>query len=317
MSNVGIIASIKRYANSNDQTLEASFGKRGWNRLPGTGTTLFPYKELTGRYRTGLDPEASYIKRISDPTEKEIEIKRVTDLKKELEEILKIDLGPTAEFWDFSRSQGDSDGKHVQPVKLVDGENIFNFSNIRKKLEFAWLRVYPTIASSYNAWERGDFPDATFYVVDSDIENTVLNKKKTLVNKAIVSLEKMSIERRKKVARCMGLPVTDNTNEETVYNLIDSAIKDTEIKSGSMKGFNSLDVFTSFVTMSDKILDIKDLVSQAISHNIYRKRKDLIYEGENLVAKNQEELVKLLADDENQIDLISLGEKLKSKKLAK
>ena len=30
----------------------------------------YPYKELDGQYRTGLDPKAAYIRRIQDPLER-------------------------------------------------------------------------------------------------------------------------------------------------------------------------------------------------------------------------------------------------------
>ena len=53
-------------------------------RIPGTGVFKYPYKELDGKYRTGLNPDASYIKRIQDPTEKELEIERVNQNSKRL-----------------------------------------------------------------------------------------------------------------------------------------------------------------------------------------------------------------------------------------
>jgi hypothetical protein len=39
-------------------------------RVPGTGVFRYPYKELDGKYRTGLDPTAAYINRIQDPLRK-------------------------------------------------------------------------------------------------------------------------------------------------------------------------------------------------------------------------------------------------------
>ena len=69
--------------------------------------------------------------------------------------------------------------------------------------------------------------------------------------------------------------------------------------------------------MKDNLLNIKDLVKQAIQHSIYRiKPSGAVYEGEYEVAKDEEELVKYLVDDDNQDDLLVLEQKLKTKKLA-
>jgi hypothetical protein len=64
-------------------------------------------------------------------------------------------------------------------------------------------------------------------------------------------------------------------------------------------------------------IHIKDLVKQAITHSIYRvKPNGKVYEGEFEVAKDEEDLVKFLADDDNQDELLVLEGKLKTKKLA-
>jgi hypothetical protein len=180
------------------------------------------------------------------------------------------------------------------------------------------LRVHPTIASSYQAWERGEFPaDTQFYVADEDIENAVMFKKKQLINKAIVKFDTMTPERKRKVARLLGLPVTDDTKEEAVYNLVDNVLKQTEFKNGKYQGLNPVEVFTRFADMKDNLLHIKDLVKQALTHSIYRARPNgKIYEGEFEVAKDEDDLIKLLADDDNQDLLLTLEGKLKTKKLA-
>ena len=155
MGKLGKISTIKReYSNSQLQTMQSELAKRGLTRVPGTGVFKFPYKEISGVYRTGLDPEASYIKRIQDPLEKELEIKRVTDLKVRLESELRIDLSPRSLFWNYGLATSNDDQRHVQPVKLMDGDNYYDLSVPFQELAFSWLRVHPTIASSYQAWER-------------------------------------------------------------------------------------------------------------------------------------------------------------------
>ena len=320
MGKLGKISTLKKeYNNSQLQTMQGGLSLRGLTRIPGTGVFKYPYKELDGKYRTGIDPEAAYIRRISDPLEREMEIERVTALKEKLQAALgDVDLGPRSSFWNYGMSTSTNDTLHVQPVKLLDGDNFFDLSIPLQEIAFSWLRVHPTIASSYQAWERGEFPaDTQFYVADEDIENAVMFKKKQLINKAIVKFDSMTPERKRKVARLLGLPVTDDTKEEAVYNLVDNVLKQTEFKNGKYQGLNPVEVFTRFADMKDNLLHIKDLVKQALTHSIYRARPNgKIYEGEFEVAKDEDDLIKLLADDDNQDLLLTLEGKLKSKKLA-
>ena len=320
MGKLGKISTLKKdYNNSQLQTMQGGLAAKGLSRIPGAGVFKYPYKELDGKYRTGLDPDASYIKRIQDPTERELEKERVTKLRQKLEsELGDVDLGPRSSFWNYGLSVSNDDNLHVQPVKLMDGDNIFDLSNPLQELQFSWLRVHPTIASSYQAWERGDYPaDTQFYVADDEIENAVLFKKKQLINKAIVKFDSMSPEKKKKVARLLGLPVTDNTTEESVYNQVDNLLKQTEFKNGKFSGLDPVKVFNQFADMKENLLNIKDLVKQALHHSIYRmKPNGKIYEGEFEVAMDEDELVKMLADDDNQDTLLTLEGKLKSKKIA-
>jgi hypothetical protein len=320
MGKIGKVSTIKREYNSSQlQTMDSGLANQGLSRIPGTGVFKYPYKELDGKYRTGLDPTASYIKRIQDPTERELEVERVTELKDKLQDSIgDIDLGPRAAFWNYGKSTGTNDDLHVKPVKLLDGDNLFDLNQTFQELAFAWLRVHPTIASSYQAWERGEFPaDTQYYIVDDEIETALVYKKKQLINRAIISFDSMSIAKKRKVARLLGLPISSDTKEETVYNQVDTLLKQAEVKSGNFKGLNPVEVFNRFSNMKDDLLHIKDLVKQAIQHSIYRiKPSGVVYEGEYEIAKEEEELVKFLIDEDNQDELLVLEGKLKSKKLA-
>jgi len=320
MGKIGKISTLKKeYNNSQLQTMQGGLALKGFTRIPGTGVFKYPYKELDGQYRTGLDASAAYIRRIQDPTERELEIERVTNLRKRLEAALgDIDLGPRSQFWNYGLSTSSDDMLHVQAVKLLDGDNYFDFSNPSQELAFAWLRVHPTIASSYQAWERGEYPaDTQFYVADDEIENAVIFKKKQLINRAIIKFDAMSAEKKRKVARLLGLPVSEDSREDMVYNQVDNLLKQTEFKNGKHQGLNPVQVFGQFADMKENLLHIKDLVKQAITHSIYRvKPNGKITEGENEIAKDEEDLVKFLIDEDNQDALLTLEGKLKSKKLA-
>jgi hypothetical protein len=320
MGKIGKISTLKKdYNNSQLQTMQGGLAQKGLTRIPGTGVFKYPYKELDGQYRTGLDPNASYIRRMGDSLEREMEVERVTALKKKLESALgDVDLSPRSSFWNYGLSTSTDDTLHVQAVKLMDGDNYFDFSNPFQELAFAWLRVHPTIASSYQAWERGEVPaDTQFYVADDEIENAVIFKKKQLINKAIVKFDAMTPEKKRKVARLLGLPVTEDTKEESVYNQVDNLLKQTEFKNGKHAGLNPVEVFSRFADMKENLLHIKDLVKQAIAHSVYRlKPNGKVYEGEFEIAKDEDDLVKFLADEDNQDELLTLEGKLKTKKIA-
>jgi hypothetical protein len=320
MGNIGKISTIKKeYTSSALETMQSGLASKGLTRIPGTGVFKYPYKELDGQYRTGLDANASYIRRISDPTEKELEIERVTKLRAKLELALgDVDLGPRSKFWNYGLSLSTDDTTHVQSVKLLDGDNFFDLSVPFQELAFSWLRVHPTIASSFQAWQRGDYPaDTQFYVVDEDIESGIIFKKKQLINRAIVKFDGMTPEKKRKVGRLLGLPITEDTKEEIVYNQVDNMLKQSEFKSGAFQGLNPVEVFNRFADMKENLLHIKDLVKQAINHSVYRiKPNGKVYEGEFEIAKDEEDLIKFLADDDNQDELLTLEGKLKTKKLA-
>jgi len=200
----------------------------------------------------------------------------------------------------------------------MDGDNFFDFSNPSQELAFAWLRVHPTIASSYGAWERGEFPaDTQFYVADDEVESAIIFKKKQLINKAIAKFDGMSPEKKRKVARLLGLPISEDTKEDVVYNQVDNILKQTEFKNGKYQGLSTVEVFNRFADMKENLLHIKDLVKQAITHSIYRvKPNGKIYEGEFEIASDEDDLVKFLVDEDNQDQLLTLEGKLKTKKLA-
>lgn len=320
MGKLGKISVIPRdYSNTGQQTMQSELSRNGMSRVPGTGVFKYPYKEIDGKYRTGLDPDAGYIKRIQDPLERELEIERINSLLKRLtKELGSIDLGPRSKFWNYGLSTSAQDEQHVQPVKLLDGDNFFDLTSPFQEIAFAWLRVHPTIASSFQAWERGEYPaDTQYYVADDEIENAIIFKKKQLINKAIAKFDGMTPEKKRKVARLLGLPVSDDTAEAVIYNQVDNILKELTFQKGTFKGRSTVDMFNTFADMKENLLHIKDLVTQAMTHSIYRlKPNGKIYEGEFEIAKDQDELVRFLADDDNQDELLILEGKLKTKKIA-
>ena len=157
---------------------------------------------------------------------------------------------------------------------------------------------------------------STVYAND-DIENAVIYRKKLLINNAITKFGNMTPEKKKKVARLLGLPVTDNTKDDVVYVQVDNLLKQTEFKSGKYQGMSTVEIFNRFADMTEDLLHVKDLVKQAVSYSIYRmKPNGRVYKGDLELAASEEELVKHLIDENHQDELLILEGELKMKKMA-
>ncbi len=311
---VGKISTIKKEPNPNVYSLEGSLSRLGFQRFPSTGIRIEVYMEPNGKYRTGLDEDALYIRDIKDKDLRDLEIARVKALREHLEAKTGLDLSPNSPYY-AKRNDDNYSSKKAQRIRLMDGDNVFNLEDDYQAITYAWVRVHPSIASSYQAWLRGDYPPRTqFFVNDEDIENEVLYKKKAVINKAVVELDKMSLEKRKKVARLLGLPVTDNSREQLVYNVLDTFIKQGEVSGGKFSGAQSVDLFNKFVAMNDEILNTKHLVSDLLRHSIIRIKRGRLYEGEVEVAKSEDELVERLLTPKYQDDYMAYQEKLKALK---
>lgn len=315
MGKIGIIASIP--LSDNGIKYEGALGKAGLSRSPGTGQLFLPHKERNGEYRTGLDAEADYIRSIPDSHARKIEVDKVSKERARLETDLKISLDSRSEFYNISTWSPRGGNKLVvEPIKLMDGNNYFNLEDPVQAVSFMWLRVHPQVAMSFEAYRRGDYPNAKFYVKDDEVEQEITYRKKVELNKAINILDNiLSLEKRKKVARQCSLPIGEDDKEGVVYNHLDSFIKSGAILAGPYEGNDPVEVFMRFVNMSDDLLNIKDLVKQAIYHSIYREdRMGRIYEGQREVAKSEADMVDYLRDEKNQSAFLLLEDQLKAKK---
>lgn len=314
-SKIGKISVIPKDYDGAFPTMEKSLRQRGMSRAPGTTKMMLPFKELSGRYRTGLDENSKAISRIEDSVIKKAEQDKIRAIRKKLEEATGIDLSPTSEYYNYVSKKP---GVHVQPVKLVDGDNIFNLDDPWQAITYYWLSADPRVASSLAAYERGEYPhDTQYYVNDEDVESALIYRKKKTSNDAIIKFDSWSIEKRRKVARLLDLPVTDGTIEEVVYNQVDNLLKLNQIPSGVHKGKDPIKVFSLYADLKDDVLYTRDLVEQAFKHQIYKERKGgRVYEGELEVYRDKQELIDHLMDENNQEDLLELEKKLKVKKLA-
>lgn len=322
---IGKIAPIQKVFGDAINTIDQQLAKNGYQRFPGTTEMFLPYKEHSGKYRTGLDADAPYLDRLSKES-KDAEIARITADKARLEKALGVPgiLEPTSPFYNFAASREyliklfGTDLK-VAPIKIGNSDETFDPKDVMREIAWNWIKVHPRVAPSLEAYKKGDVPsDIKYYVVDeeSEIKDTFNRKKE--INKAIVAFEELAPTKKKQVARLMGLPVTESTTEETVYNLLDTELKKTEFESGSLKGLSPVKLFNELLATTDDRLKVKDLVEQAITHNIYRfGTGGKLQEGSVTVATSKEDLVNFLLKEDNQMDLVALEKKLQVKKIEK
>lgn len=316
MGKIGKISVIPKDFSSAFPTMEKSLREKGMSRMPGTVAMKFPYRDLNRRYRTGLDEEAAYIKKMEKVSvpEAAAEKKRVLDLRLSLEAATGLDLSPTSSYYNYLSR----DSVKVQPVKLIDGDNIFNLDDPWQAITYCWLSAHPTIARSLAAYKRGEYAhDTVYFINDEDIEGAIIYQKKKNANDAIIKFNSWSLEKRKKVARLLDLPITDDTREELVYNIVDDFLKSQVVLNGVHKGIDPIKIFGVYADLKDDVLFVKDIVEQAFTNHIYRERKGgRIYEGELEIFVSKDELIEHLLDDANQGDLMELEKKLQLKKFA-
>lgn len=319
MGKLGKISPIKKqYSTEHGQSLASSLASHGMTRTPGTFAIFLPHKERNGEYRTGLDPNAVYIKALPK-AEQEQEIARVTALRDELQERTGLDLGPRSEFY-TKMYQPDTFGSSARAfyVKLIDGPNPFNLDDPMHAITYAWLRVHPEIAPSYFAWERGQsslrcpaISQCQFFVDDEEYETEIAYKDNTVINKAINGLETMSPTRQLKIAKLLNLPISYNSKPSVVYNALNKFLKEGTSKQGARLA--NVKAFNEIAAMADENIEIKFSVKEAIDFNIYRRGKNgRIYEGEVLVGDTESEVVEFFCNPKHQDDYLALKKKIQS-----
>lgn len=315
MGKQGKISILKKeYADP--KSIEGSLAALGRHKFPMTADRIVPYKEKDGSYRTGLDENALYIKRMK-PEEQVIEKARAKAERKRLEDATGLDLGPKSDYYVKMFDENFGNANRAIIVRLPGSDTIFNLEDNSDAITYAWVSRHPSIARSYEHWEKGDVEDhrVRFYVNDTNIEAELVYKKENKINKTIRKMEDLDPEKKRKVARLLGLPVSDNTSEIVIYNELNKYIKTGEVQSGEHKGSDSITMFELFADMQNENLSLHDLAHQLLTHSVYRRKQGgRIYDGEVKVFDSLEKLIEFLAIPENSEDLFALKERLKAKK---
>jgi hypothetical protein len=308
----------KEFTNSKFKTQEGAYAAHGYVRHPGTKSLLTPVMEADGRYRTGLDKNSPYVRSLPDK-ERDDELEWIKETTNELEEIygkwdaqnrLGINLSPRSPIWNVYSDEPIK----ATAIPLANNDIFLNTDQAQDLLDWCWVKRHPRIARSLESYHRGDCPDCQYYIADDEAEARIQYKKNKLINKAIVDFEALTPTRAIQIARLMGLPVTDFSTQEAVYNLVDSKLKEADFKDGEFEGLPVITVFNSILALTSDELHVKDVVKQAMTMNIYRKGTgDKIVEGTEVIAVNRDALIKHLLDPQNQKELLALEIRVKQR----
>lgn len=334
MAKLGKITSFKREVSSDfSKTYAHSLFMNGHSRTPGTKVILTPFKEVDGSFRTGLDPEALYIRQITNKEAREAELERVKSLREELEKKSGLitapptvltttngtrqyisGLGPRADYYDKIFDAEANTPTRARMVMLAEGDNVYHLDEVQDAITFAWLRVHPAIAPSYDALLEGRVKNAQnvqFYVSDTDELAAKQYNDNLKRNKAIGTLNAMSPLRQKKVAKLLGMPVTQNTKPELIYNMLNDYISQTKNKGGKMYTVNH---FNQIAEMPEDNLEVQYLVEQLLTYNIVREKNMRIMDENGAeVASTKQDFINLLSKPTHQEDLIGYQERLNAK----
>jgi hypothetical protein len=156
-----------------------------------------------------------------------------------------------------------------------------------------------------------------FYVDNPEAEADVLYVDNMAAVDAIVELRKMTIEKRLKVAKLLGLPVSESTMEQIVFNKLHDFIQSGNIKDGEYKGQKSVKLFNQICSLSDELLARTSLVKEAINTRVYTKRNGIIYEGNNSIANSEELLIQELCQADRYMEYLALKAKVDAKQKMK
>lgn len=305
-------------------TVSNSYAQHGYNRQPGAGVGYPPIMSAqTGKYLTGLDENALEILNMlnSPDPEKKREGERIQKEIKERRERLEastgLDLGPRSDYYTKMYEPGFYNTNRVaKKIKLYDRENTFNFSDPHEEISYWWLtQNRELIAPSLIAWRSGKHGKAQFYIENSEEEAEITYQKNMSMSDAVKKLSQMAIDVRKKTAKLLGIGISENDNELVVYNKLYEFIMTGIIdrKHINYGGQLSVDVFNRIANLSSPVMNAKYMVQTALELRIYTKRNGVLYEGPELIAKSEEELIDILASSNRTAEYLALEIKINDK----
>lgn len=232
----------------------------------------------TGRYKTGLTPKEA----------------------EKYGKMLNVDLsdtyipGKAHPFWDSK----------IGTLRLGNYTVVLDVDNPLNYIRFKMAKEHPWVAPSLEAYKRGEYPNAWFYIVDED---------------AKVAEKAKELEKKKKAFELLD-KLTDEEKEQIALLLHDSYPKGGMTKDKAKAAINDIieedaDKFIKLVEKDEKYRTIASLVIKAIGLKVItRKSSTGAYRiGSSELGLTKEDVIAALLDDKNEKLYTLVIEKVKAK----
>jgi hypothetical protein len=280
MSSIVKIVPIKKQYNSN-KFYEGSLAEQGYTRAPGTHYNLCPWKDASGKYRTGLDETASYIAFLNEEDRK-LEVERIRSIRTDLENKSGLNLSPTSEYYRNLSTDG--------YLQLGDDPVILNREKYMDDITYYWVKSHPYIAPSLEEFNA--------YTTKQEI------------NKCIAKLETASEEKMLSWAKMLGLRVGDGASKEKLYNELDTFLREGR----TTTGIKTTNAFNDIVNLSAELLQVKVMIKDGLTYSVLRTG-DLgtVYFGQDKLADSISQLEEKLVQAKNQTIKLTIEKTIKDK----
>lgn len=285
---------IVKVASGKSLSLSNSLKEKGFYRVPGTSVKMFPYPEKDGSIRTGLDENAVYIREIKDESLRKAEIAYVKSLRQLAEQMYgDVDLGPRSDFYKKMTDTRMGEDDRAPISRLKSGLNQFDCSNSKEDLiMFAYLRVHPEIAPSFDALQTGKYARARFYVRDPEVEEKEAHRLLSAIDNAKAVFRKLNKQKQSHVVYILGLIPTPDVSESAVYVAFDKFLNSD--KSGS-----NAERAISLMESDPTLLRVKFVLKEAISLGVVADRGGSVKYGRIVLGNTVDNAVEFLVSDAN------------------
>ncbi len=281
-----------------------SVGLAKYNRskMPGCWEILQAGIGRDGRWITGLDEKSIAIKQIGDPEVREKTQKEVQARRESLELLTGYDLSADSKNTHWERAI----------IKLSD-KTTLDLNNPNDVITYHLLLANNFAAPEIAVTDTPDFVNSKFYMSRTEEEAINISNRTREKDKAISKLFSMydNKNRLTLVAKyVIGASIKDTMSVDTLYNTVSSFIKDPEDKKGSN--------VRKFLEAADKTiedLNYRITAIEAIKLNILRQREGLYQRGNITYGKDINKVTEFLADPKNSLELESIIEEIREKKI--
>jgi hypothetical protein len=170
------------------------------------------------------------------------------------------------------------------------------------KIKYAILKKHKWVAPSLEAYKRGEYPEAKYYIIDEKATSHAKAEKAKKKQEAIVKLKDKDIEYKKWLALSLKENISSIDNDTIIATIDEMLDKDPNM-------------VLDMMNKDEKYLEVRGLVTEAKMLKVISKRKGSYYFMSNKLGLDIEEVVSELLDDDKLYSMVI--EKVNAKKKAK